>query len=70
MINVLKHFLKGSFLCFFCTDIINLYSENEEDAFKKAVLHIMDTEVVVKFDTREGDAKHFYNIEGSEEEAN
>lgn len=42
----------------------------KEDAFKKAVLHIMDTEVVVKFDTREGDAKHFYNIEGSEEEAN
>jgi recombination protein RecA len=38
----------------------------KEDAFKKAVLHIMDTEVVVKFHTREGDAKNFYNIEGEE----
>jgi len=42
----------------------------KEDAFKKAVLDIMDKEVVVKFHTREGDAKHFYNIEGTEEEAN
>ena len=38
----------------------------KEEGFKKAVLHIMDTEVVVKFDTREGDAKNFYNIEGEE----
>jgi recombination protein RecA len=42
----------------------------KEDAFKKAVLDIMDKEVVVKFHTREGDAKHFYNIEGTEEETN
>jgi recombination protein RecA len=38
----------------------------KEESFKKAVLDIMDKEVVVKFDTREGDAKHFYNIEGEE----
>jgi recombination protein RecA len=38
----------------------------KEEKFKNAVLHIMDTEVVVKFDTREGDAKNFYNIEGEE----
>jgi len=39
----------------------------KEDAFKKGVLDIMDREVVVKFDTREGDAKNFYNIEGEEQ---
>lgn len=38
----------------------------KEEGFKKAVLDIMDKEVVVKFDTREGDAKNFYNIEGDE----
>ena len=38
----------------------------KEEGFKKAVLDIMDREVVVKFDTREGDAKNFYNIEGEE----
>ena len=38
----------------------------KEEPFKKAVLDIMDREVVVKFDTREGDAKNFYNIEGEE----
>jgi recombination protein RecA len=38
----------------------------KEEGFKKAVLGIMDREVVVKFDTREGDAKNFYNIEGEE----
>ena len=38
----------------------------KEETFKNAVLGIMDREVVVKFDTREGDAKNFYNIEGEE----
>ncbi len=38
----------------------------KEEKFKNAVLGIMDREVVVKFDTREGDAKNFYNIEGEE----
>ena len=38
----------------------------KDEAFKKAVLDIMDREVIVKFDTREGDAKNFYNIEGEE----
>ena len=38
----------------------------KEEGFKKSVLDIMDREVVIKFDTREGDAKNFYNIEGEE----
>lgn len=38
----------------------------KEEPFKKAILDIMDREVIVKFDTREGDAKNFYNIEGEE----
>lgn len=38
----------------------------KDEAFKKAVLDIMEREVIVKFDTREGDAKNFYNIEGEE----
>lgn len=38
----------------------------KEEAFKATVLDIMDREVIVKFDTREGDAKNFYNIEGEE----
>jgi recombination protein RecA len=38
----------------------------KEESFKAAVLEIMDREVIVKFDTREGDAKNFYNIEGEE----
>jgi hypothetical protein len=29
----------------------------------------MDREVIVKFDTREGDAKNFYNIEGEEQKS-
>ncbi len=43
---------------------------NKDEAFKKAVLDIMDREVIVKFDTREGDAKNYYNIEGEEAEEN
>jgi recombination protein RecA len=39
----------------------------KEEAFKNSVYGIMDREVIVKFDTREGDAKNFYNIEGEEE---
>jgi len=36
----------------------------KEDAFKQAVLKIMQDEIIVKFDTREGDAKNYYNLEG------
>jgi recombination protein RecA len=43
---------------------------SKDEAFKKAVLDIMDREVIVKFDTREGDAKNYYNIEGEEAEEN
>lgn len=38
----------------------------KEEAFKNTVYGIMEKEVIVKFDTREGDAKNFYNIEGEE----
>jgi RecA/RadA recombinase len=38
-----------------------------DEAFLKTVYHLMENEVVVKFDTREGDAKNFYNIDGEEE---
>ena len=36
--------------------------------FQKTVYDLMENEVVVKFDTREGDSKNFYNIEGGEQE--
>ena len=36
--------------------------------FQKTVYDLMENEVVVKFDTREGDSKNFYNIEGGEAE--
>ncbi len=36
----------------------------KEEEFKKAVLKLMEEEVIVKFDTRQGDAKNYYNLEG------
>ena len=35
-----------------------------DEAFLKTVYNLMENEVVVKFDNREGDAKAFYNLEG------
>lgn len=35
--------------------------------FKTVIHNIMDQEVIVKFDTREGDSKVYYNVEGLEE---
>lgn len=40
-----------------------------DEAFLKTVYNLMENEVVVKFDTREGDAKAFYNLEGEEARA-
>lgn len=40
-----------------------------DEAFLKTVYGLMENEVVVKFDTREGDAKAFYNLEGEEAHA-
>jgi recombination protein RecA len=37
-----------------------------DEAFKKAITDLMDQEVIVKFDNREGDSKNFYNVEGVE----
>ena len=36
----------------------------QDAKFKQRVLDIMDEEVVLKFDKREGDASDFYDIEG------
>ena len=35
--------------------------------FREQVLRVMDKEVIHKFDSREGSAKNFYNIDGDEE---
>jgi len=35
--------------------------------FKEQILRLMDKEVIQKFDSREGNAKNFYNIDGDEE---
>jgi hypothetical protein len=40
-----------------------------DEAFLKTVYNLMENEVVVKFDNREGDAKAFYNLEGEEARA-
>ncbi len=40
----------------------------KEEAFKNTVLKIMEEEIIVKFDTREGDAKNYYNLEGEASE--
>ena len=39
-----------------------------DEAFLKTVYNLMENEVIVKFDTREGDAKAFYNLENEAEE--
>ena len=39
----------------------------KEESFRNAVLRLMDEEVIVKFDTRQGDAKNYYNLEDEEE---
>lgn len=36
--------------------------------FREQVLRLMDKEVIQKFDSREGNAKNFYNIDGEDEE--
>jgi recombination protein RecA len=38
----------------------------KDDNFKNSVLQLMDNEVIVKFDKREGDSKNYYNIDGEE----
>jgi recombination protein RecA len=41
----------------------------EDSEFQKTVYDLMEQEVVVKFDNREGDAKAFYNLESEESHA-
>ena len=38
----------------------------QEESFKNRVLEIMDEEVILKFDKRDGDATEFYDIEKEE----
>jgi len=38
----------------------------KDDNFRQTVYRLMDEEVIVKFDNREGESSLFYNIEGSE----
>jgi len=38
----------------------------QEEGFKKRVLEIMDEEVILKFDKREGEASEYYNIDEGE----
>ena len=37
------------------------------EKFKNRILELMDEEVVLKFDQRQGNAEDFYDIDGSEE---
>ena len=39
----------------------------KDQAFRDQILRLMDKEVIQKFDSREGSAKNFYNIDGEEE---
>jgi protein RecA len=39
----------------------------KDSAFKEQIMRLMDKEVIQKFDSREGNAKNFYNIDGDEE---
>lgn len=36
----------------------------KEESFRNRIYEIMDEEVIVKFHTRQGDAKNYYNLEG------
>jgi RecA/RadA recombinase len=40
----------------------------KDKEFREQVLRLMDKEVIQKFDSREGNAKNFYNIDGEDEE--
>jgi recombination protein RecA len=39
----------------------------ENDKFRSRVLEVMDEEVILKFQNREGDASNFYDVDGDEE---
>jgi recombination protein RecA len=39
----------------------------ESEKFKNRILEIMDDEIILKFDRREGDASNFYDVDGEEE---
>jgi recombination protein RecA len=40
----------------------------QDEKFRERVLEIMDNEVILKFDRREGEAASFYDVDGEEEE--
>jgi RecA/RadA recombinase len=38
-----------------------------DESFRKTILELMDNEVIVKFETRQGDAKTYYSVDNEEE---
>jgi recombination protein RecA len=42
----------------------------QNEKFKSRILHLMDEEVVLKFDKRQGNAVSYYNIDGEDDELN
>ena len=45
----------------------NWTDELQDDKFRERVLQIMDDELIIKFEKKEGPAEAFYNIDGEEE---
>ena len=52
---------------FYAADFAELYKKDDE--VRKAAQSIIDEEVILKFDKREGDASKFYDIDGGEDKA-
>ena len=52
---------------FYAADFPELYHGDEEVRY--AAQSIIDEEVILKFDKREGDASKFYNVDGDDEKA-
>ena len=40
----------------------------QDESFRNRILELMDEEVILKFDKREGDANEYYDIENGSEE--
>jgi len=52
---------------FYATEFAALYKKDEE--VREAAQHIIDEEVILKFENREGDASKFYDIDGDKEKS-
>ena len=47
--------------------VMRAFEKMQEEKFRQRVFQIMDEEVIMKFDKREGNAKEFYDAEGEGE---